>query len=94
MPEGDIYVLQDGDDWTLTVEDITLPIFRYATRGDAVEAGSRVAGAAGSRLVLVGDAPGRGALPAPTTPSAAEVAVRRSMPPDDVTWPELDAEAA
>ena len=72
MPQGDIYALQDGDEWTLTVEDITTPIFRYATRGEAVEAGRRVAGAAGSRFVLVGDATERGTREiGPTPPSLA-----------------------
>jgi len=51
VADGDIHVVQDGDDWTVAVEGA---LFRYPTRKEAVEAGGRVAAAAHSKLILVG----------------------------------------
>lgn len=51
VADGDIHVVQDGDDWTVAVEGA---LFKYPTRKEAVEAGRRVAAAAHSKLILVG----------------------------------------
>jgi Uncharacterized protein conserved in bacteria (DUF2188) len=50
--EGVVHVAPSGVTWTVSFADGSEAVIEYATRRDAVEAGGRIAAAAGSRLVL------------------------------------------
>jgi hypothetical protein len=55
MSDGDIHVVKQGDDWTVTVEGIKGSLVSYDTEDEAIRSARRVAAAARSDVVLDDD---------------------------------------
>jgi hypothetical protein len=68
MADGDIHVVKNGDDWTVTIEGIKGELVSFDTEDDAVRTARRVAEAAHSELIVHdGVAPADGMAAHPTS---------------------------